>query len=63
VKSRKTNTFLCLFLVIVCILFAAFAEQQNERITELETERDIYQSRAEAAETSLNAKRKITLPE
>ena len=62
-KSRKTNTFLCLLLVIVCVLFAASAKQQNERITELETERDIYRSRAEAAETALNAKRKITLPE
>lgn len=62
-KSRKTNTFLCLFLVIVCILFAASAKQQNERITELETERDIYQGRAEAAEAALAAEREVTLPE
>ena len=61
-KSRKTNTFLCLLLVIVCVLFAASAKQQNERITELETERDIYRSRAEAAETALSKKREITLP-
>ncbi len=54
---------LCCCLIIAALLPAWIAgAAQNDRINELETERDIYQSRYEAAETALSKKREITLP-
>ena len=50
---------LCACLACACVVIYA---GQTDRVTELETERDIYQSRANAAETALSKKREITLP-
>ena len=50
---------LCACLACLCVVIYA---GQTDRVTELETERDIYQSRANAAETALSKKREITLP-
>lgn len=58
----KTRVLCCCLLgalLAVWILGAA----QNDRINELETERDIYRSRYEAAETRLAEQREITLPQ
>ena len=51
---------LCACLACACVVIYA---GQTDRVTELETERDIYQSRAEAAETRLAEQREITLPQ
>ena len=50
---------LCACLACLCVVTYA---SRADRVAELETERDIYQSRYEAAETALSKKREITLP-
>lgn len=51
---------LCALLAAACVMIYT---SRSDRITELETERDIYQSRANAAETRLAEQREITLPQ
>ena len=58
----KTYKTICCGLVGALFAVLLMGAAQNDRINELETERDIYQSRYEAAETALSKKREITLP-
>ena len=51
---------LCARLACACVVIYA---TQSDRVTELESQRDIYQSRYEAAETRLAEQREITLPQ
>lgn len=56
------KTFYKILSACLAVLCVTIYASRADRVTELETERDVYQSRAEAAETALSKKREITLP-